>query len=182
MSARRTVVAMVRKYTKRRDLLKMAGTSLVGIATMSGSVAGDADPRPDPNAGTKPNDNVPLTQVDPLPCDWPGQNSVAPTGDWIAHHAGWSGFDTHQQAIDFLNNTHQILTIDGEKFVLEDASDWDIQGTNAVFWYVTPPKKPQTYPFSWHAVWDDGSDLFGDFPYTQDIHIVKGRDADEDCL
>lgn len=178
---------MWRTYPRRRELLVAAGLGLTGMATMSGSVVADADPRPDPKAGTAPNEHVRYTQVDPLPCDWPGQNAVAPTGDWIAHHAGWAGFPTRQDVVDFVDSTRQTLTIDGDEFVLEEAGDWEIEldpsGWVAVFWYVTPPKRPQTYPFSWDAVFDDDGAVVNPlYPFDQAIHIVRGRDADEDCL
>lgn len=170
---------------KRRQVLKTAALGTASLTGITGMAAGDADPRPAPGDGTKPNKNVPETQVDPLPCDREFQNSVAPTGDWIAHSAQWVEFPSRNRMLNFLDNTTQTFVIKGETFVLEDASDWDLDGTSAEFRYYTPPKKPQTYQFSWDAVWDDGGNRDGPlapFPHNQDIHIVEGKDANKDCL
>lgn len=169
----------------RREALATAGLGLTGLASFTASaVAGDADPRPAPDAGTKPNRNVPETQVDPLPCDWDNQNAVAPVGDWIAHSGGWRSFPSRKQKLYFLNHTEQTFVIDGETFVLDEASDWDLSGPGAEFRYTTPPKRKQTYGFSWDAVATGGASfpILNSFPFEQVIHIVDRDQADTDCL
>lgn len=164
-------------------VLQSVGTGIVGIATISNSVlADDTDPRIDPLAGNLPSDNVRVTRVDPLPCGVaPNQNHVAPTGNWIRHSVllGTRDCSATREA---LNNNKTIFEIDGERIVYDEASDWKQrnhpdEGYECIFAfeYETPPKRPQTYEFSFNL------QNFPSLTSSAEIEVVPRNKAISDC-
>lgn len=170
----------------RRSVLELLGASVGLMSVATAGAAGDADPRPEPYAGELPDENVPYTIVVPLPCSHPAPsiNHVVPAGDWIRHTAGWgvsSDVDEPCEFLrEFLNNRTDVFIIDGERFVLSEADDWDIT-TNpesarpgvvcvARFNYTTPPKRAgTTYDFTWKTI------------HTSEIRVVNRKNAESDC-
>lgn len=171
----------------RRQVLKLAGTAIAGIAGAGvASADGDADPRPEPQGGTQPNGNVPTVETGALgfpPFNEPGEIS---TGNWILHDNGWVFNGNPDKVREFADATTQTYVIDGEEFVLDSYDDWDHwvedDGTpHITFDYVTPPKpRGKTYEVRWEFEWDDDPhEAFPNwenvFPLSNQIEIVGGR-------
>lgn len=153
----------------------MAMLTGAGVAS-----AGDADPRPDPVAGTQPNPNVPTVSTGALGDAPFNERDELPTGHWIRHNNGWIFKDPAKQNMDhireFANKSVQRFIIDGEEFVLDEFGDWDYQVTDdgvprLRFEYVTPPKrKGKTYEIRWEFE----SEQFDrpSFPWSNEVEVV----------
>jgi hypothetical protein len=170
---------------KRRQLLRTTGALVIGTtgAGVAAAGDGDADPRPAPQGGTQPNENVPTVVTGPFQSGPYGDDqSKIPVGHWITHDSHWVTKDL-EGLKQFLDDTYQTFTIDGEVFVLDEADDWE-PATPSGDWeaalkfeYTTPPKKKgKTYECRWN--FESGGEYFYDdiTPIWNPIEIV-GRNG-----
>lgn len=162
----------------------ISGGLLVGG---SNSIAATGvDPRANPTEGKTPSTNVPTTQVGAMP----SSNATVPVGNWICHTNGWVTEPNPQDECtiyELLNETTQIYTIAGEKFVLDSIDDWVIEDRasdsgvicSAEFSYTVPPKPRGTsYEVRWEVIGDE--DRFPSidfFPVAQEIEVVGRRNG-----
>lgn len=178
----------MRENTTRRDVLRKSGLALAGATALSGTaLAGEADPRPEPHDGTPPNEkfrrywaNDQATKVMP----WGPRNEVE-AGTWIVWDFGWA-FEPEldeggrELALQWIEETTDIVTIDGEVFEDEDQywidpieAPEDYLGTHVSWQFVTPPKEPGEYWFEWDC-YKDGERLYDFFPLGQHITVTEG--------
>lgn len=160
----------------------MAGVASAAVAGASGTVyANDADPRPEPIAGTIPNSNVRSAIVNAWP-DFEDPFKVE-TGVWITHRNGWISEPEECGLYNLLDSTTQRFIIDGQEFVFDGVDDWEFNdpcpemdvSCCANFKFTTPPKpKGTTYEFKWEVDFhDDVPDhLDGVFPTSNVIEVV----------
>lgn len=166
---------------RRRQLLKMSAAAVTtGVGPSVAGADGTADPRPEMIEGTRPNNNVKVTETGALP----PEPSEIPAGDWISHGNGWSFEDTdcENNARFLANNTIQRYTIAGEEFVLDSFDDWNFVSDPCEirFEYVTPPNPVgKTYEVSWtFEAQAESLERFEDpFPFSNQIRIVPPNEA-----
>lgn len=146
----------------------------MGVTAQTAS-AQDADPRGEPVAGTAPNRAEPTTLVDV----W---TSEAPGGHWLHHENGW--IFEEDVCRDLANNTHQVYSIDGEEFVLDEYEDWNPHerddGCLILFEYDTPPKQVgETYPIRWEftSLVDRYDHWEQEFPKSTVVEIVRRNEG-----
>lgn len=172
----------MKENTTRRDVLQKSGLALAGATALSGTaLADDADPRPEPIAGTVPNDSVQSSIVNPY-----GSNDSAEAGDWIIHDFGWVipmpvGEGGVEAARDWVNTTETQVVIDGELVENPEqywrephAFEGDDSLTIIPWQYKTPPKSVGEYYFEWQS-YLDGEPTFGIFPFGQNYTVENGR-------